>query len=83
MFDIPEGHVLKLHRTLYGLKQSSRKWNDEIDGTLKKLGFRPSDADDCAYIMTVDGRVVATLALFVDDVVSAGKTTTWTTSRRP
>ena len=64
---------MKLQRTLYGLRQSSRKWNTEIDKTLKSLGFNPSEADDCAYVMVKDDNVVATLALFVDDIILAGE----------
>ena len=33
-------HLLcKLHRSLYGLKQSPRCWNSTLDGVLKELGF--------------------------------------------
>ncbi|SGY26756.1 BQ5605_C018g08774 [Microbotryum silenes-dioicae] len=34
------GKVLQLHRSLYGLRQAGRIWNDEIDSALSALGYR-------------------------------------------
>lgn len=33
--------VLKLKKSLYGLKQSGREWNAKLDAVLKKFGFTP------------------------------------------
>ena len=64
---LPPGCSMRLRRALYGLHQSPRLWNQEINGTLLYLGFVPSDADPCVYTMTVDARLVATFLLWVDD----------------
>ena len=42
--------VLRLRRALYGLKQSPRAWNRELDTFLKSQGFLQSTAEPCIYI---------------------------------
>ena len=44
------GRVCLLIKTLYGLKQSGRKWNAELDMKLKELGFNPLRSNPCAYV---------------------------------
>ena len=42
--------VCKLERSLYGLKQAAKVWNETINGILKELGFQQSHADPCLYV---------------------------------
>ena len=39
--------VCKLKKSLYGLKQSARVWNKQIDEYLKKSGYIQNTADPC------------------------------------
>ena len=62
--------VLRLLKSLYGLKQSSHEWNKDIDKKLKTLGFQQCDADPNLYIPTFkDG---CFLLLYVDDILLVG-----------
>jgi hypothetical protein len=66
---VPPGHVLKLHKSLYGLRQSGKCWHQAFDHSLRSLGFTPSDADPCLYTRGVGTSVTAALGIFCDDTV--------------
>lgn len=44
-----ESLVCKLEKSLYGLKQSPRKWYQKFDTFLLSLGFVRSKSDHCVY----------------------------------
>src|SRR5947207_13900195 len=52
--DYAEKLVLRLRKSIYGLKQAPLEWNKDIDGKLKKLGFRQCEADPNLYIPTFE-----------------------------
>lgn len=60
--------VCKLKKSIYGLKQSAKKWFDKIDRVLLACGFKRSISDNNLYILTNEFGVVI-LALYVDDLV--------------
>ncbi|SGY15854.1 BQ5605_C012g06682 [Microbotryum silenes-dioicae] len=62
------GKVLQLHRSLYGLRQAGRIWNDEIDSALSALGYVATGSDHCVYVRTT-GDVHHYIALYVDDLL--------------
>jgi transposase InsO family protein len=68
--DIPSGHVLLLHKSLYGLKQSPRCFNDSLDTWLKSEGFQSSRADPCLYTFSHKG-IFIMLTVHVDDQLIA------------
>ena len=65
--------VCKLKRSIYGLKQSSRCWNEALDKHLKKMGFKQSKNDPCIYILNSGGEIFI-IAVYVHDIILAGKT---------
>ncbi|POM67806.1 LOW QUALITY PROTEIN: Integrase catalytic core protein [Phytophthora palmivora] len=65
---LPKGKSLRLLKSLYGLKQSGKLWNDEIHNYLLELGFIRSKLDPCLYFRRSDGKLTV-LGLYVDDVV--------------
>ncbi|UYV60695.1 hypothetical protein LAZ67_1001953 [Cordylochernes scorpioides] len=74
----PEGYkrddnsCYRLHKSLYGLKQSSRNWNKKFTNFLNSHNFKTSDADPCIFIGTHnDSNVI--LALYVDDGIILSK----------
>ncbi|UYV64717.1 hypothetical protein LAZ67_3001746, partial [Cordylochernes scorpioides] len=74
----PEGYkrddnsCYRLHKSLYGLRQSSRNWNKKFTNFLYSHNFKSSDADPCIFIGTHnDSNVI--LALYVDDGIILSK----------
>ena len=65
-----ENQVLKLNKSLYGLKQSGRNWNTTLHNFLIGEGFVQSLADYCVYVKH-DGNVITVLIIWVDDIIIA------------
>ena len=65
--------LYKLNRGLYGLKQAGRLWHSLLSSTLEEIGFIKSSAFPSAFIKKVNGKVVATIGLFVDDMIFAAE----------
>jgi len=59
--------VLKLNRSLYGLKQASFNWYEKLKSGLMDRGFTPSEIDPCLYLKK--GMIVLT---YVDDCIIVG-----------
>jgi hypothetical protein len=67
--------VVKLVKTLYGLKQSPREYFLNFCGTLGSLGFVQSTADPCLWTKVSDGVLRAAIAFWVDDCAIAAPAT--------
>ena len=64
--------VCKLRKSLYGLKQSARCWNEKIDAYLKSSDYKQSAADPCIYYRTQmvgNKSVVVFIGVYVDDTI--------------
>jgi hypothetical protein len=62
------GKVALLKKSIYGLKQASRCWNQRFHNFVLNLGFKQSDADPCVYIKKdANGEICAIISLYVDD----------------
>jgi hypothetical protein len=62
------GRACQLVKTLYGLKQSGREWNIELDTKLKKHKFSRLRSDPCAYIRG-RGDKFEIITVWVDDLL--------------
>ncbi|XP_020551683.1 uncharacterized protein LOC110012423 [Sesamum indicum] len=70
-YSVSQGHVCRLKRSLYGLKQASRQWNHEFTTQIVAFGFVQSKHDCCLLTKTsTDGFLV--LLLYVDDILVVG-----------
>ena len=77
----PEGYVqqgkehlvCKLKKSLYGLKQSPRCWNQAFTDFMESIGFKQSKADPCIYVRDTD-ITPCIIAVYVDDLIIAAKT---------
>lgn len=77
---IPQGierynnKVLKLNKSLYGLKKSPRNWNDKFDSFMAKQSFVRSKSDYCLYYK--EGKRFYVL-VYVDDIMIFGENEEW------
>jgi hypothetical protein len=60
--------VCKLHKSLYGLKQSPRAWNEKLDVFLKSIEFTKSEANPSVYVAQV-GDLKFFIMVYVDDLI--------------
>ena len=51
------GKVVRLNKSVYGLKQASRSWHAHLTTCLKTLGFQQCLADACVFRLVEEGRV--------------------------
>ncbi|SGZ03881.1 BQ5605_C032g11027 [Microbotryum silenes-dioicae] len=68
-FDFPSDKVLRLRRSIYGLKQAGRIWNRHIDTSLRNLGYKATGTDHCIYSRIDDQQRPHYIALYVDDLL--------------
>lgn len=74
-FELPGNKVLKLKRSLYGLKQAGRNWNTTLTEFLISIGMTKSSIDPCLfYFHDTDGKI-ALLSVYVDDIIITGDAT--------
>ena len=67
--------VCKIHKGIYGLRQSPRLFNRNLDQTLSNIGLSKSKHDACLYIRKV-GNEVSYISVYVDDLVIAASSMT-------
>ena len=63
-----EHMVCKLHKSIYGLKQTSRQWYLKFDEVVIANRFKENIVDQCIY-MKVSGSKYIFLVLYVDDIL--------------
>lgn len=67
-----EGKVCHLKKSIYGLKQSARVWNEKLHKTLINAGMIQAEADSCLY--TYKGsQGLLFLLVYVDDILVVSK----------
>ncbi|KXJ74158.1 hypothetical protein RP20_CCG014246 [Aedes albopictus] len=69
-FEQRDGLVCRLKRSLYGLKQAARSWNERFHNFVVRLGFVRSRNDLCLY-RRGSGDTQVILVIYVDDVLIA------------
>lgn len=65
-FDDNSGRVCKLQKSLYGLKQASRCWNQKFKSFIEHFGFNACESDPCVFASHSNGNTLI-LAIYVDD----------------
>ena len=69
------GKIVRLNKSLYGLKQASRQWHAHLTRCLLSLGFVQCLADACVFRLMEVGRVVMTIVVHIDDILAVGEKT--------
>ncbi|KAB2615107.1 hypothetical protein D8674_021695 [Pyrus ussuriensis x Pyrus communis] len=80
---LPPGHpqsqdpdlVCKLHKSIYGLKQSPRAWYAKLSSVLYSVGFKMNGVDSLLFIHTEAGGKLVVL-IYVDDLIITGDNAT-------
>ena len=66
------GKVVRLNKSLYGLKQASRTFYKRLVSDLKRIGFEQSLSDPCVLRFMMGDEVMGMVAIHVDDILYAG-----------
>uniref|UniRef100_A0A0V0IWV1 Putative ovule protein n=1 Tax=Solanum chacoense TaxID=4108 RepID=A0A0V0IWV1_SOLCH len=66
-----ENKVCKLLKSLYGLKQASRQWNQKLTEALLSIGYSQSSYDYSLFTKR-DGEDIAVILIYVDDLLITG-----------
>ena len=64
------GKVLKLHKSLYGLKQAARQWNKRLHSVLLHMGFKQLQSDHSIYLYN-QNEVHIIMPIYIDDITLA------------
>ena len=64
--------VCRLNKGLYGLKQAGHLWHKVMCKKIVELGFKQAHADPCVFTLENDGKIIAIIALYVDDFIITG-----------
>ncbi|CAB1110059.1 unnamed protein product [Ectocarpus sp. CCAP 1310/34] len=67
------GNIVRLRRSLYGLKQASRTWHKHLVRGMKCLGFEQCAADACVMRLIEEGIMAMVVVVHVDDIFSIGR----------
>ncbi len=68
---VRKGLVCRLLKSIYGLKQSGRLWNQKVITFLKTLGFNPLNVDPSILVSTRDGGEILMISVYIDDFLLA------------
>ena len=65
--------VCKLKKSIYGMKQSARCWNNAFDTFLKSSGYKQMESDPCLYMKFIKDQngiiKFVILSIHVDDIL--------------
>ena len=71
-FSNNKNEVCKLNKSLYGLKQAGKCWNDKFVKCLGSFNLFQTQADPCVFVSNDSGDKLI-LAIYVDDGIAACK----------
>lgn len=60
--------VCKLNKSIYGLKQASRMWNEKFNNFMLRIGFKRCASEYCLYVK-IEKDIRCYILLYVDDLL--------------
>ena len=68
-FEELQGHVLVMHKALYGTRSGGACWHDKLFDILHQIGFKPSKVDPDIWMKSSrDGNHYEYIAVYADDI---------------
>ena len=67
-FEELQGHILVIHKALYGLKSTGLRWSQRIHDIMLQLNFRPCKAEPCVWFGAMKDKYEY-IAIYVDDLL--------------
>ena len=71
-FEEPQGHILVIHKALYGLKSSGLRWSQRIHDIMLHKNYKPCKADPCVWLREKKDKYKY-IAMYVDDLLIASE----------
>jgi hypothetical protein len=63
-YELPDGKLWIIVKSLYGLRQSGKNWNELLNEQLLSLGFKPMEEEPCLYLR-VNAKGVITILFHI------------------
>lgn len=68
--------ILRLHKSLYGLKQAAKEWYRKLKTVLSGIGLAQSTADPCLFTSCSEKGEREYALVYVDDIIICARTST-------
>ena len=68
---VPDGHIVKLNKALYGLKEAGRLWRQTLTKALRSNGWNQVKAESCLFYKKINGKLYLVI-IHVDDMLTSG-----------
>jgi len=65
------GHICKLNKEIYRLKQAPRAWYDKLKDILLRWGFQNTKSDSSLFVLRENDHIIL-LLIYVDDIIIVG-----------
>jgi hypothetical protein len=69
--------VMRLLKSIYGLKQASREWYKLFHHTLSSLGLKRATSDTNLHTMTLQVQGICIVLVYVDDILIVSYSLKW------
>ena len=71
-FEELQGHILVIHKALFGLKSPGLRWSQRLHDIMLQLGFKPCKADPCVWLREMKNKYEY-IAIYVYDLLIASE----------